>query len=93
MTPALRPAGREAFALPPEITYLNTAAVNRSFVQHLAIGGDDLAVVRSTIELAHHLGLRVVAEAASPPRRRPRVTIRAASELGSRARGGGRWPR
>jgi diguanylate cyclase (GGDEF)-like protein len=36
--------------------------IDRSFVQHLALDGDDLAVVRSTIELAHHLGLRVVAE-------------------------------
>jgi hypothetical protein len=93
MTPALRPAGREAFALPPEITYLNTAAVNRSFVQHLAIGGDDLAVVRSTIELAHHLGLRVVAEAASPPPPPPARDHQGSQRTRFASSRGGRWPR
>jgi EAL domain-containing protein (putative c-di-GMP-specific phosphodiesterase class I) len=36
--------------------------IDRSFITHLAEDDDDLQVVRSTIELAHHLGLRVVAE-------------------------------
>jgi diguanylate cyclase (GGDEF)-like protein len=36
--------------------------IDRSFITHLADDGDDLQVVRSTIDLAHHLGLRVVAE-------------------------------
>jgi diguanylate cyclase len=36
--------------------------IDRSFVQHLADEGDDLAIVRSTIDLGHNLGLRVVAE-------------------------------
>jgi diguanylate cyclase (GGDEF)-like protein len=36
--------------------------IDRSFITHLAADGDDLQVVRSTIDLAHHLGLRVVAE-------------------------------
>jgi diguanylate cyclase (GGDEF)-like protein len=36
--------------------------IDRSFITHLADDDDDLQVVRSTIDLAHHLGLRVVAE-------------------------------
>jgi EAL domain-containing protein (putative c-di-GMP-specific phosphodiesterase class I) len=36
--------------------------IDRSFITHLAENDDDLQVVRSTIDLAHHLGLRVVAE-------------------------------
>jgi diguanylate cyclase (GGDEF)-like protein len=36
--------------------------IDRSFIQHLKDEGDDLAIVRSTIELGHNLGLRVVAE-------------------------------
>jgi diguanylate cyclase (GGDEF)-like protein len=36
--------------------------IDRSFITHLAADDDDLQVVRSTIDLAHHLGLTVVAE-------------------------------
>jgi EAL domain-containing protein (putative c-di-GMP-specific phosphodiesterase class I) len=42
--------------------------IDRSFITHLADDGDDLQVVRSTIDLAHHLGLRVVAEGIEDPR-------------------------
>jgi sensor c-di-GMP phosphodiesterase-like protein len=36
--------------------------VDRSFVQHLATVPTDAVIVRSTIDLAHNLGLSVVAE-------------------------------
>ncbi len=36
--------------------------VDKSFVTSLATGSDDAIIVRSTIDLAHNLGLRVVAE-------------------------------
>jgi diguanylate cyclase (GGDEF)-like protein len=36
--------------------------IDQSFVQHLAVDDGDAQVVRSTIDLAHGLGLRVVAE-------------------------------
>ncbi len=36
--------------------------IDRSFVLELARDGDDAAIVRSTVRLAHDLGLRVVAE-------------------------------
>jgi diguanylate cyclase (GGDEF)-like protein len=36
--------------------------IDRSFVSELAHGGQSLAIVRSTVELAHSLGLSVVAE-------------------------------
>jgi diguanylate cyclase (GGDEF)-like protein/PAS domain S-box-containing protein len=36
--------------------------VDKSFVTDLVTGGDDAVIVRSTIELAHNLGLHVVAE-------------------------------
>jgi diguanylate cyclase (GGDEF)-like protein/PAS domain S-box-containing protein len=36
--------------------------IDKSFVTSLAVGGDDAVIVRSTIELAHNLGLSVVAE-------------------------------
>jgi diguanylate cyclase len=51
------------------LAYLGSLAVgelklDRSFITRLAEGGDgrDLALVRATVELAHALGLRVVAE-------------------------------
>jgi diguanylate cyclase (GGDEF)-like protein len=36
--------------------------IDRAFIRDLATSEDDAAIVRSTIELAHQLGLRVVAE-------------------------------
>ena len=36
--------------------------IDQSFVRDLASNVDDAAIVRSTIDLGHHLGLRVVAE-------------------------------
>lgn len=36
--------------------------LDRSFVQHMSVDRADAAIVRSTIALAHHLGLQVVAE-------------------------------
>jgi len=36
--------------------------IDRSFVQDMALSGKDLAIVRSTVELARNLGLQVVAE-------------------------------
>jgi diguanylate cyclase (GGDEF)-like protein/PAS domain S-box-containing protein len=36
--------------------------IDRSFVQHMATDGADAIIVRSTVDLAHSFGLRVVAE-------------------------------
>jgi diguanylate cyclase (GGDEF)-like protein len=36
--------------------------IDRAFVQHLAVDDQDVQIVRSTIDLGHSLGLRVVAE-------------------------------
>jgi EAL domain-containing protein (putative c-di-GMP-specific phosphodiesterase class I) len=36
--------------------------IDRSFVLGLAQGGEDAMIVKSTIELGHNIGLRVVAE-------------------------------
>ena len=41
---------------------LNELKIDRSFVQHAHVDRDDGVLVRSTIELAHKLGLKVVAE-------------------------------
>ena len=36
--------------------------IDKSFVIEMAVDASDAAIVRSTIDLAHNLGLRVVAE-------------------------------
>lgn len=36
--------------------------IDKSFVKDMVMDGDDAVIVRSTIDLAHHLGLKVVAE-------------------------------
>lgn len=36
--------------------------IDRGFIRELRPGSDDMAIVRSTISMAHHLGMRVVAE-------------------------------
>jgi diguanylate cyclase (GGDEF)-like protein/PAS domain S-box-containing protein len=41
---------------------VNEIKIDRSFVMNLESASDDAIIVRSTIELAHNLGLRVVAE-------------------------------
>ena len=41
---------------------LNELKIDRSFVQHAHERSEDAALVRSTVELAHTLGLKVVAE-------------------------------
>ncbi len=41
--------------------------VDKSFVTNIATVGDDAIIVRSTIDLAHSLGLRVVAEGVEDP--------------------------
>jgi len=46
---------------------INVIKVDRSFVSDLAQNEDDAAIVRSTIDLAHNLGLVVVAEGVESP--------------------------
>src|SRR5213075_469438 len=41
---------------------LNEIKIDKSFVQRLARDASDAVIVRSTIELAHNMGLNVVAE-------------------------------
>ena len=36
--------------------------IDKSFVMEMAVDASDAAIVRSTIDLAHNLGLKVVAE-------------------------------
>jgi EAL domain-containing protein (putative c-di-GMP-specific phosphodiesterase class I) len=44
---------------------LHAIKVDQSFVQTMTSNPDDLAIVRSTIDLAHNLGLEVIAEGVS----------------------------
>jgi EAL domain-containing protein (putative c-di-GMP-specific phosphodiesterase class I) len=41
---------------------LDKLKIDRTFVQHMDTRGDDATIVRSTIHLAHDLGMTVVAE-------------------------------
>jgi EAL domain-containing protein (putative c-di-GMP-specific phosphodiesterase class I) len=41
---------------------LHAIKVDRSFVEAMTSDADDAAIVRSTIDLAHNLGLEVIAE-------------------------------
>jgi EAL domain-containing protein (putative c-di-GMP-specific phosphodiesterase class I) len=41
---------------------VDTIKIDKSFVIEMAVDASDAAIVRSTIELAHNLGLQVVAE-------------------------------
>src|SRR5690242_655843 len=41
---------------------VNVIKIDKSFVMEMAVDASDAAIVRSTIDLAHNLGLRVVAE-------------------------------
>src|SRR5437762_7000921 len=51
--------------------------IDRSFVQRMATDEDDAVIVRSTVDLAHNLGLRVVAEGVEDA-----VTLRRLAALG-----------
>ena len=57
--------------------------IDKSFVMDMAIDASDAAIVRSTIDLAHNLGLRVVAEGVESHQAWTRLT-----ELGLRPRPG-----
>ena len=46
---------------------IDEVKIDQSFVTNLATGGDDAVIVRATIELAHNLGLVVVAEGVDDP--------------------------
>tara|TARA_A100001518_G_scaffold4239_1_gene5916 strand:+ start:800 stop:1225 length:426 start_codon:yes stop_codon:yes gene_type:complete len=41
---------------------ISTVKIDRSFIRELTHSGDDAAIVQGIISMAHHLGLRVVAE-------------------------------
>jgi EAL domain-containing protein (putative c-di-GMP-specific phosphodiesterase class I) len=41
---------------------VNELKIDREFIKHMVSSDEDIAIVRSTIELGHNLGLKVVAE-------------------------------
>ena len=41
---------------------MNAVKIDKSFVMHMTEDPNDAQIVRSTIELAHNLGLKVIAE-------------------------------
>jgi diguanylate cyclase (GGDEF)-like protein len=47
--------------------------IDRTFVHRMAIGSREAIIVTSTIDLAHHLGLRAVAEGVEDPALLPRL--------------------
>ncbi|MDQ6671641.1 MAG: EAL domain-containing protein [Chloroflexota bacterium] len=62
---------------------VDSLKIDQSFVQAMLLDGGDRAIVRSTIELAHNLGLQVVAEGVEDE-----LTARLLAELGcDRAQG------
>jgi diguanylate cyclase (GGDEF)-like protein len=46
---------------------VNELKIDKSFVLDMADDADDMAIVRSTVDLAHNMGLRVVAEGVETP--------------------------
>jgi EAL domain-containing protein (putative c-di-GMP-specific phosphodiesterase class I) len=46
---------------------INELKIDRSFVQHAHRNSADAVLVRSTVDLAHELGLKVVAEGVEEP--------------------------
>lgn len=42
--------------------HLNKIKIDQSFIKHMAVKDNDIVIVRSIIDLAHNLGLKVVAE-------------------------------
>jgi EAL domain-containing protein (putative c-di-GMP-specific phosphodiesterase class I) len=47
--------------------------IDRSFVSRMADGSSEAIIVNSTIDLAHHLGLRAVAEGVEDPAMLPEL--------------------
>jgi EAL domain-containing protein (putative c-di-GMP-specific phosphodiesterase class I) len=41
--------------------------IDKSFILHMAVDGNDALIARSTVDLGHNLGLRVVAEGVETP--------------------------
>ena len=42
--------------------HLDKIKIDQSFIKNMAINDNDAVIVRSTIDLAHNLGLKVIAE-------------------------------